>query len=137
MHHAKFENWKTVFRKFWNIGQAIFQNFGNWKIRRFSNEWSDCVKFDKIRHGRDWVTDLGLATSHANTSLRPSTLPYQNLKVTSKYKIECKLIINDLVLIFFKCPKIKALGALSSAGKVMFSLPQELVESLLLIFCCM
>ena len=47
-------NWKKAFSKFWNIGRAIFQIFGDWKTRRFSNEFS---------HGRFTVSAVSCLLS--------------------------------------------------------------------------
>ena len=38
-------NWMKAFRKFWKIRRAAFQIFGNWKIRKISNEWCQIVDF--------------------------------------------------------------------------------------------
>ena len=35
----RIRNWKKAFRKFWKIRRAVFQIFGNSKIRKVSNEW--------------------------------------------------------------------------------------------------
>ena len=44
-NNIKIRNWKKAFRKFWKIRRAAFQIYGNWKIRKISNEWCQIVDF--------------------------------------------------------------------------------------------
>ena len=48
MQICNIQNWKRAVWKFWKIGRAIFQIFGNWKIRRFSKELSPYIKTIQI-----------------------------------------------------------------------------------------